>query len=155
MVQQIVNNISTRDCSYCHHLIVMACTSSHTIVGERLLQDLRRWLAPPDPSTNHNIACTAQHERTAAWVFNEDIFKEWESSGALLWIHGKGVFSRSGIHMRLTAPGFVAGSGKSILWFGVMFSFRIEAYVLCQLCNHPASHHSAQCWDGLRGLFLP
>ncbi|KAH8999661.1 hypothetical protein EDB86DRAFT_3101604 [Lactarius hatsudake] len=75
MVQQFVNNV--------------------TCERERL----RGWLTPPDPSTNHSNACSTQHERTAAWVFNEDIFKEWESSesASLLWIHGK------------------AGSGKSIL----------------------------------------
>ncbi|KAN0141605.1 Ankyrin repeat-containing domain protein [Lactarius tabidus] len=81
MVQQIVRD--------------MSAMSSQS--WELLLQDLRGWLSPPDPSTNHNIACDTQHERTATWVFNEDIFKEWESSGSLLWIHGK------------------AGSGKSIL----------------------------------------
>ena len=156
MVQQIVSNICSRDCSYRHDLFVMACTSSHMIVGERLLQDLRGWLTPPDPSTNHNIACGAQHERTASWVFNEDIFKEWESSGALLWIHGKGTISRSGVHMSLTTPGFVAGSGKSILWFGVLFFFPpyTESYVLYQLCNHPASHHSARCRVSFRDIFL-
>ncbi|KAH8999644.1 hypothetical protein EDB86DRAFT_3242654 [Lactarius hatsudake] len=86
------------------------------IVGERL----RGWLTPPDPSTNHTNACGAQHERTAAWVFNEDIFKEWESSksGSLLWIHGK------------------------------------DVYVLGQLCDYPASRHSARCWVSLSHLFL-
>ncbi|KAH8999665.1 hypothetical protein EDB86DRAFT_3242663, partial [Lactarius hatsudake] len=76
MVQQIVGDVTSRE-------------------WERL----RGWLTPPDPSTNHTNACSAQHERTATWVFNEDVFKEWESSesGSLLWIHGK------------------AGSGKSIL----------------------------------------
>ncbi|KAH8999679.1 hypothetical protein EDB86DRAFT_3042611, partial [Lactarius hatsudake] len=76
MVQQIVGDVTSRE-------------------WERL----QGWLTPPDPSTNHTNACSAQHERTAAWVFNEHIFKEWESSesGSLLWIHGK------------------AGSGKSIL----------------------------------------
>ncbi|KAH9015126.1 ankyrin repeat-containing domain protein [Lactarius deliciosus] len=64
---------------------------------EQLLRDLRGWLSPPDPSTNHDIMCNAQHESTAAWVFNEGVFKEWESSGSLLWVHGK------------------AGSGKSVL----------------------------------------
>ncbi|KAN0141646.1 hypothetical protein V8E53_000108 [Lactarius tabidus] len=78
IVQQIASDMSSRD-------------------WERLLQDLQGWLTPPDPSTNHNIACSAQHERTAGWVFIEDLYKEWESSGSLLWIHGK------------------AGSGKSIL----------------------------------------
>ena len=72
-----------------------ASTISDAILGERLLQDLRGWLNPPDPSTNHNIACNSHNERTTVWVFNEDIFKEWESSGSLLWIHGKGVVFRS------------------------------------------------------------
>ncbi|KAH9162801.1 ankyrin repeat-containing domain protein, partial [Lactarius sanguifluus] len=65
------------------------------------------------PLTNHTNACGAQHERTAAWVFNEDIFKEWESSksGSLLWIHGK------------------ASSGKSILWFTVLFSLRLQIFM--------------------------
>ncbi|KAF8264691.1 hypothetical protein EI94DRAFT_1437299, partial [Lactarius quietus] len=63
----------------------------------QLLKDLREWLTPPDPSTNHNTACKSQHERTAQWVFGEDVYREWESSGSLLWLHGK------------------AGSGKSII----------------------------------------
>lgn len=64
---------------------------------KKLLQDLRGWLSPPDPSTNHNIACGTQHERTSAWLFKDIMFKEWESNGSLLWIHGK------------------PGSGKSVL----------------------------------------
>ena len=124
MVQQIVSGMSSLDCSYCHDLMANACTNSRMIVGERLLKDLRKWLTPPDPSTNHTIACDAQHERTSAWIFNEDVFKEWESSGSLLWIHGKGMtlYTGSEVHMSLTTPGFVAGSGKSILWFGISLS---------------------------------
>ncbi|KAI9434649.1 hypothetical protein H4582DRAFT_762083 [Lactarius indigo] len=70
MVQQIVSDVTSRE-------------------WERL----RGWLTPPDPSTNHTNACGTQHERTAAWVFDDNIFKEWESSqlGSLLWIHGKGM----------------------------------------------------------------
>ncbi|KAH9020797.1 hypothetical protein EDB85DRAFT_2002880, partial [Lactarius pseudohatsudake] len=64
---------------------------------KHLLDDLRRWLSPPDPSTNHNIMCSAQHERTSTWLFKEVIYEEWESKGPLLWIHGK------------------PGSGKSVL----------------------------------------
>ncbi|KAH8999641.1 hypothetical protein EDB86DRAFT_3242651, partial [Lactarius hatsudake] len=68
MVQQIVSDVSSRE-------------------WERF----RGWLTPPDPSTNHINACSTQHDCTAAWVFNDDIFKDWESSqsGSLLWIHGK------------------------------------------------------------------
>ena len=61
------------------------------MTGRKLLHDLQGWLSPPDPSMNHNNMCSAQHERTAAWLFSEDIFKEWESSGSLLWVKGKGM----------------------------------------------------------------
>ncbi|KAH9032802.1 hypothetical protein EDB85DRAFT_2289651 [Lactarius pseudohatsudake] len=59
----------------------------------------RKWLSPPDPSTNQNIACVAQHEGTATWFFRGSIFLEWKTKAttSLLWIHGK------------------PGSGKSIL----------------------------------------
>ncbi|KAH9020676.1 hypothetical protein EDB85DRAFT_514753 [Lactarius pseudohatsudake] len=51
----------------------------------------RKWLSPPDPSTNQNIASTAQHEGTATWFFKGSIFMEWKSksTASLLWIHGK------------------------------------------------------------------
>ena len=62
---------------------------SSILIGNQLRQDLRRWLSPPDPSTNHNIACSAHHEGTATWFFQGNFFKEWKSSGSLLWIHGK------------------------------------------------------------------
>ena len=90
LVQQIANEMSSRDCEY-HNFNGNTCISSQMILGERILQDLQRWLTPPDPSTNHDIAYSSQHERTAVWVFNENIYQEWESSGALLWLHGKGL----------------------------------------------------------------
>ncbi|KAI0301671.1 hypothetical protein B0F90DRAFT_1950202, partial [Multifurca ochricompacta] len=63
----------------------------------QLRQDLQRWLSPPDPSTNHNIARGTHHTGTASWFFEGSTFKDWKSSGSLLWVHGK------------------PGSGKSIL----------------------------------------
>ncbi|KAH8992292.1 hypothetical protein EDB86DRAFT_2830527 [Lactarius hatsudake] len=61
-------------------------------------ESLRRWVTPPDPSTNHNIACGIQHGGTAQWFFRGGIFGIWRSAtGSLLWIYGK------------------PGSGKSIL----------------------------------------
>ncbi|KAH9165961.1 hypothetical protein EDB89DRAFT_2076307 [Lactarius sanguifluus] len=61
-------------------------------------ESLRRWVTPPDPSTNHNIACGIQHGGTAQWFFRGGIFGTWRSAtGSLLWIYGK------------------PGSGKSIL----------------------------------------
>ena len=66
---------------------------SITPTGTQLRQDLRRWLSPPDPSTNHNIACNARHKGTATWFFEGRTYTEWKSTGSesLLWIHGKRV----------------------------------------------------------------
>ncbi|KAH8993115.1 hypothetical protein EDB92DRAFT_434648 [Lactarius akahatsu] len=63
----------------------------------QLRESLRRWVTPPDPSTNHNLACDIRHGGTAEWFFQGNIFGEWNSVGSLLWIYGK------------------PGSGKSIL----------------------------------------
>jgi len=65
----------------------------------QLREKLRRWLSPPDPSTNHNIARKVHHEGTSTWFFQGGMFQDWKSSPSLLWIHGK------------------PGSGKSVLWF--------------------------------------
>jgi hypothetical protein len=63
------------------------------LTGSQLRQDLRRWLSPQDPSTNHNIARNAHHKGTATWFFEGTTYKEWKStdSESLLWIHGKRV----------------------------------------------------------------
>ncbi|KAI0269588.1 hypothetical protein BGY98DRAFT_1101064 [Russula aff. rugulosa BPL654] len=67
-------------------------------VEQNQLRDcVHKWLSPPDPSTNHNIACATHHKKAATWFFQGNIYKEWKSKGSLMWIHGK------------------PGSGKSIL----------------------------------------
>ncbi|KAF8486721.1 hypothetical protein F5888DRAFT_164352 [Russula emetica] len=63
----------------------------------QLRESIHKWLSPPDPSTNHNIACGTHHKKAATWFFEGNIYQEWKSKGSLLWIHGK------------------PGSGKSIL----------------------------------------
>ena len=61
----------------------------YILLGNQLLESIHRWLSPPDPSTNHNIACGTHHKKTASWFFQGNIFQEWKSTGSLLWIHGK------------------------------------------------------------------
>ncbi|KAI9436579.1 hypothetical protein H4582DRAFT_1816479 [Lactarius indigo] len=65
--------------------------------GNQSRKSLREWVFPPDPSTNHNIACDLHHGGTAQWFFRGSMFDEWKSTGSLLWIYGK------------------PGSGKTIL----------------------------------------
>ena len=64
------------------------------ISGNQLRENIHKWLSPPDPSTNHNIACGTHHKRTASWFFQGTIFQEWKSTGSLLWIHGKRLHRR-------------------------------------------------------------
>ncbi|KAH9033931.1 hypothetical protein EDB85DRAFT_2289282 [Lactarius pseudohatsudake] len=76
---------------------------------EEVLQKLKGWLSPPDPSTNYNIGLRDLHEATATWFLEARIFQEWHSTGSLLWIHGK------------------PGSGKSVLWFATSLIFPYTA----------------------------
>jgi hypothetical protein len=57
--------------------------------GNQLRESTHSWLSPPDPSTNHNIACGTHHKKLATWFFQGGIYQEWKSTGSLLWIHGK------------------------------------------------------------------
>jgi hypothetical protein len=62
---------------------------SHNFAGNQLRDSLLRWLSPPNPSTNHNIARKAHHNGTTQWFFQGSIFNWWKSTGSFLWVHGK------------------------------------------------------------------
>jgi len=91
-VQQAANDVDQVKRSWFRSHIDAGCADSILVSGSQLRQDLRRWLSPPDPSTNHNIACGARHKGTADWFFQGSIFREWRSAGSLLWVHGKRTF---------------------------------------------------------------
>ncbi|KAJ5320677.1 NACHT nucleoside triphosphatase [Penicillium antarcticum] len=60
--------------------------------------EIKRWLCPPDPSSNANHARTLRHEGTGAWLLECPVFQAWHSgSRQQLWLHG------------------LAGCGKSVL----------------------------------------
>ena len=60
------------------------------IISEiQLRESIHKWLSPPDPSTNHNIACSTHYKKAATWFFQGTFFREWKSTGSLLWVHGK------------------------------------------------------------------
>ena len=61
----------------------------HILLGNQLRDEIHKWLSPPDPSTNHGIACGTHQKKMAAWFFQGRIYQEWKSKGSLLWIHGK------------------------------------------------------------------
>ena len=62
------------------------------LVDDNLQQRVQRWLSPPDPWKNYNIACKSRHRGSAAWFIQGKRFSEWKASearGSLLWVHGK------------------------------------------------------------------
>ena len=75
-------------------LIFFSATSGASFIlsGTRMQESLSKWLSPPDPTMNHNIACNVRLEGTSNWFLRSSTFKEWNSEGSLLWIYGKRIF---------------------------------------------------------------
>src|SRR6267154_2723172 len=71
------------------NLIDIGYGTLRIISENQLRESIYKWLSPPDPSTNHNIACDTHHKKTATWFFKGNIYQEWKSKGSLLWVHGK------------------------------------------------------------------
>jgi hypothetical protein len=120
-VQQSANDIGEMKRLSSPNLISPDCGALQPILlGNQLRENIHKWLSPPDPSTNHNIACDTHHKKTATWFFQGSIFQEWKSTGSLLWIHGKRLSNCPVLfptRLPLTATCIVAGSGKSVIWF--------------------------------------
>ena len=85
--------------------------------GNESRKSLREWVIPPDPSTNHNIACDLHHGGTAQWFLERSMFGEWKLTGSLLWVYGKRKSSQFSANQLFIAATIIAGSGKTILWF--------------------------------------
>ena len=93
------------------------------LTGDKLQQDVRNWLSPPDPWKNHNLALGSRHGGTGSWWIEGDTYAEWKSSGAssLIWIHGKRPYIALRSFLQLTITVSAAGAGKSIIWYGDLY----------------------------------
>ena len=93
------------------------------LLGTQLRQELRIWTSPPDPSTNHNIACGASHKQTAEWFFEGIKIKEWKSTSSLLWIHGKRTLVLPLTTRRILMVGYFRSGGRQehtlVRWFKI------------------------------------
>jgi hypothetical protein len=119
------------------------------LAGDKLQQDVFRWLSPPDPWKNHHIACNSRHRGSAEWFIQGNTFLEWKASEApssSLWIHGKRpLISISYAFQRLKFFVFVAGAGKSVFWFVKLLIFLSrELIVFDQLRNHRGHRFHAE-----------
>jgi hypothetical protein len=88
-MQQTADDVDQAKRSSIPNLIRSDAGASSILAGGQLRANLRKWLSPPDPSTNHNIACGAHLKGTATWFLQGSTFQTWKSSSSLLWIHGK------------------------------------------------------------------
>ena len=72
-------------------IAIAAWNHRDCLAGDKLQQDIFRWLSPPDPWKNYNVARRSRHSGTGAWFVNGTTLSEWKTSGpsSLLWIHGK------------------------------------------------------------------
>ena len=114
----MANNIDEIKCSCSLNFPIVRSSRLNLLPGKQLIQLLRSWLSPADPSTNHIIARKAQHDGTAVWLFQGRIIAEWKSTGSLLWIHGKRAFPLLSLASDPLCTHIIsAGSGKSVIWF--------------------------------------
>jgi hypothetical protein len=121
--KEIVNKMDPRKHSPSQDIVAIDGGSSRVEIWKDFLLDLQRWLSPSESLMNYNLGINAYHEGTATWFMEGSIFQEWHMSGSLLWIHGKRMLFRYSVNLSLLTPPFIAGSGKTILWFAIfMFS---------------------------------
>jgi hypothetical protein len=68
-VREVADNVDqVKRLSY-NNLVRSGCGASCVLSGNQLWDSLHKWLSPPDPSTNHNIACGTHQKITANWFF--------------------------------------------------------------------------------------
>ena len=112
---------TSRNVSYFLTLLLLTRKTEICLAGDKLQRRIRSWLSPPDPWKNYNIAHRSRHSGTGAWFVQGDTLSEWKASGpsSLLWIHGKRELPPNTYPFAEIDgfPLFVAGSGKSVLWY--------------------------------------
>jgi hypothetical protein len=72
------------------------------LAGDQLQEDISRWLSPPDPRKNYNVARESRYGETGMWFVNSNTLSEWKASGpsSLLWVHGKRQFATQRLLVR-------------------------------------------------------
>jgi hypothetical protein len=108
-------------------------------------EKIQKWLSPPDPSTNHNEAREVHQKVTPEWFLEGPIYNKWKAKGSPLWAHGnRTIFILSPLRS-LIVTGFVAGSGKSVLWWATPLADFVDvAYIGDQFVDH-RGHQTQMC----------
>jgi hypothetical protein len=63
-------------------------------LADKLRRKIHKWLAAPDPSSNHNDTRKLRQPTTGTWFVNGEDFKRWKSAlNSFIWLHGIRMFS--------------------------------------------------------------
>ena len=91
ILHQVASDMNKLNRQLFCNVAITAQNHGDCVAGDKLQQDIRRWLSPPDPWKNHHIARESHHTGTAVWFVHGEMFSEWKLSppSSLLWIHGK------------------------------------------------------------------
>src|SRR6266851_7824024 len=93
-LQEILNEVNRMKRLFSPLFPSLSAEIETTVAGDQFQRDVRHWLSPPDPSTNHHIVWKGHHKGTGKWFFESSILSDWKSTGSLLWIHGKRTLPR-------------------------------------------------------------
>jgi hypothetical protein len=161
VIQQTADGVDRMERSWFPNRIHAGHADSTILTGNQLRQDLRRWLSPPDPSTNQNISCNSHHKGTATWFFEGRAYKEWKSTGSesLFWIHGKRApLSHFATRRHLIAILICSWLRQEYTLvrraFAFFWSKIAESLVVFQFRNHSRYRSHVRCRPSLDGLFL-
>ena len=139
-LHQVVSEMNKRERQLFPNVAIAGRNHNDCVAGDKLQQDIRNWLSPPDPWKHHHVARESHHTGTAAWFIHGNTFSEWKSSppSSLLWIHGKRGFT-SGAYEFLEADSFlVLQRARERVYFGMLTSdiSVLKAYDVDQFHNH-------------------
>ena len=84
--------INFRNQSFSSSASSISNKGSSTPQLDQMNEEIIRWLKPPDPSTNYDMARRVRHKGTAEWFLRGSIFEKWKSEGSLFWIYGMRMF---------------------------------------------------------------
>ncbi|KAH0430099.1 nacht and ankyrin domain protein [Colletotrichum camelliae] len=91
METRLAETLRSIEANQIHHLHTTneVQTTVKEIRSKQQMKNIRRWLAPPDASTNANHARELRHKGTGEWFLESTAFREWISGcRRCLWLRG-------------------------------------------------------------------
>ncbi|VUC23003.1 unnamed protein product [Clonostachys rosea] len=87
-LSELVESVSQR-VDAIHQVASETRATTKLIQGDTHLNEVRKWLAPPDPSTNLNQARNLYHQGTGQWFLETVAYLRWiKTKNSFLWLYG-------------------------------------------------------------------